>query len=68
MSQQNGYRFEQNELQRLSTESQLIFKKMFVAERERKEISELKQDDWIIKMSQTIRVPFYDIFENKKNV
>lgn len=58
-NQKEGYRFKPNESKRLSTECRLIFKKIFVAEKERKRISELKKDEWMIKMSKVIHVPYY---------
>lgn len=57
-SQKEGYSFNPNEKQRLSVECQSFFGNIFVNEQDRKEIKELTKDNWMVKMSLKIQVPF----------
>jgi hypothetical protein len=60
-SQEAGHNFNSNEIQRLSDECRSFFDNIFVNERNRKEIRELKKTKWIVNMSLKIQVPFFII-------
>lgn len=60
LSQKEGHYFNQDETLRLSKECRMFFKNIFISEKKRKEISDLKNEEWMTKMSQLIDIPYFE--------